>query len=197
MAGSTVKITGRGLPADPGGERVHGHARVVVTNAHVVAGEEVPRVETYEGKRLEATVILFDPRRRPGRAAGPRPEPGAAARGEGQARVTRAPSTAIPAAADLRAAPAVISEKLIAVGRDIYDREETRRDIFVLGSDLRPGDSGGALIDKAGSVVGVAFAIAPDKPGTSYALTDKELRPVLTIAGAGGKAVGTGRCLDS
>jgi hypothetical protein len=43
----------------------------------------------------------------------------------------------------------------------------------------------------------VAFAIAPDKPGTSYALTDDELRPVLTAAGAATLAVGTGRCLDA
>ena len=85
-----------------------------------------------------------------------------------------------PGGGDLRAAPAKISQELIAVGRDIYDRNDTRRSIFVLASALRPGDSGAALVDKSGQVVGVAFAIAPDKPGVSYALTDKELS-----AGAG------------
>ena len=64
----------------------------------------------------------------------------------------------------------------------------------MLASALRPGDSGAALVDKAGEVVGVAFAIAPDKPGVSYALTDKELRPVL--ASAGTTSVSTGGCLD-
>ena len=100
-----------------------------------------------------------------------------------------------PGGGQLRAAPAKISQELIAVGRDIYDHNDTRRHIFVLASALRPGDSGAALVDKAGRVAGVAFAIAPDKPGVSYALTDKELRPVL--AAAAPATVSTGACLDS
>jgi S1-C subfamily serine protease len=66
----------------------------------------------------------------------------------------------------------------------------------VLGADLRPGDSGAALVDTAGAVVGVAFAIAPDRPGVSYALTDKELRPVLARVPTAGPT-GTGECLDA
>ena len=84
---------------------------------------------------------------------------------------------------------------MTAVGRDLYDAKETRRQVFILASDLAPGDSGGGLVNPTGTVVGVAFAIAPDKPGVSYALTDKELRPVLAVAGT--TAVATGGCLDS
>jgi len=43
-------------------------------------------------------------------------------------------------------------------------------------------------------VVGVAFAIAPDEPGTAYALTTAELRPDLAAAGPG--RVATGPCLN-
>jgi S1-C subfamily serine protease len=193
---STVKITGEACRRIQEGSGFTALPDMVVTNAHVVAGEKVPRVVTLEGKRLDATVVLFDPRRDlavlrvPGLGQDPLKV------GKGKEGDTGA-VYGHPGGADLRAAPAVISQKLIAVGRDIYDREETRRNIFVLGSNLRPGDSGGALIDKAGAVVGVAFAIAPDKPGTSYALTDDELRPVLTTAGTATAAVGTGRCLDT
>jgi len=43
-------------------------------------------------------------------------------------------------------------------------------------------------------VFGVAFAIAPDRPGTAYALTTDELRPVLNAGGTA--AVNTGPCLS-
>ena len=65
------------------------------------------------------------------------------------------------------------------MGTDIYDRARTERQVLVLGSQLRPGDSGSALIDATGSVVGVAFAIAPDDPNVAYALDTDELLTVL------------------
>ncbi len=48
--------------------------------------------------------------------------------------------------------------------------------------ELAFGDGGhavGALVDAAGAVVGVAFAIAPDDPNVAYALTTDELAAVL------------------
>ena len=59
-------------------------------------------------------------------------------------------------------------------GEDIYGHE-TERQVFILASNLQPGDSGGPLVDTQGRAVGVAFAIAPDKAGTAYALTGNEL----------------------
>jgi S1-C subfamily serine protease len=49
----------------------------------------------------------------------------------------------------------------------------------VLAAQLAQGDSGGPLVNATGQVIGVAFAIAPDKPGTSYALDISELNAVL------------------
>ena len=191
---STVKVTGEACRRIQEGSGFAALPDTIVTNAHVVAGERAPRVETPQGKNLAATVVLFDANRDlallrvPGLGEQTLPI-GKAKEGDTGAVYGH------PGGGDLRAAPAKISQELIAVGRDIYDRNDTRRSIFVLASALRPGDSGAALIDKAGEVVGVAFAIAPDKPGVSYALTDKELRPVL--AAATGSAVSTGACLDS
>lgn len=192
---STVKVTGEACRRIQEGSGFAAGADVVVTNAHVVAGEEAPFVETYQGRRLRATVVVFDPDvdlavlrvpdlgQQPLSVATARPGDTGAVYGH-------------PQGGPLRAAPASISEQLTATGRDIYDRRDTRRDIFVLGANLRPGDSGAALVDVRGAVVGVAFAIAPDRPGVSYALSDKELRPVLAkVAGAG--RTGTGRCLDA
>ena len=68
---------------------------------------------------------------------------------------------------------------MTATGTDIYDRNQTRREVLILSSDLHPGDSGAALIDPTGEVVGVAFAIAPDRAGVAYALAMEELEAVL------------------
>jgi S1-C subfamily serine protease len=193
---STVKVSGEACRRIQEGSGFVAAPGLVVTNAHVVAGEKGPKVEPYQGRPLPATVVLFDPNRDlallrvPGLTEQPLPvRPDTAKEGETGAVYGH------PGGGDLRAAPAKISQELIAVGRDIYDRNDTRRHIFVLASALRPGDSGAALVDKAGRVAGVAFAIAPDKPGVSYALTDKELSPVLARAGA--TAVSTGGCLDT
>ena len=194
---STVKVTGEACRRIQEGSGFAIEAAVpdvIVTNAHVVAGEKAPRVETPQGKDLAATVVLFDTNRDLAvlRVPNLSEQPlhvGKAKEGDTGAVYGH------PGGGDLRAAPAKISQELIAVGRDIYDRTDTRRSIFVLAAALRPGDSGAALVDKAGAVVGVAFAIAPDKPGVSYALTDKELVPVLAKIGT--TAVSTGACLDS
>jgi S1-C subfamily serine protease len=93
----------------------------------------------------------------------------------------------------LRIAPARINQRVEAVGRDLYDAHQTRRDVFILASDLRPGDSGAALVNTTGAVMGVAFAIAPDRPGTAYALSSVELRAVLAVPR--GNQASTGQCL--
>jgi S1-C subfamily serine protease len=67
--------------------------------------------------------------------------------------------------------------------------------VFVLASALAPGDSGGALVNRAGDVIGMAFAIDPGRNATAYALTDAEIRPVLERVGIGSRHVDTGRCL--
>jgi S1-C subfamily serine protease len=191
---STVKVTGEACRRIQEGSGFVAMPGIVVTNAHVVAGEKAPRVEPFQGKSLPATVVLFDANRDLAllRVPGLTEQPlrvDTAKEGETGAVYGH------PGGGELRAAPAKISQELVAVGRDIYDRNDTRRHIFVLASNLRPGDSGAALVDKTGDVVGVAFAIAPDKPGVSYALTDKELRPVLAAATT--TAVSTGGCLDT
>jgi S1-C subfamily serine protease len=91
-------------------------------------------------------------------------------------------------------APAQIAQNVRAVGRDLYNSHQTQRDVFILAAQLHPGDSGGPLVDTNGNVVGVAFAIAPDQPNTSYALTTKEVTAVLSQPL--GAPVSTGPCLS-
>jgi len=89
--------------------------------------------------------------------------------------------------------PFEVVDRLRAQGRDLYDERATLRSVLVLASELAPGDSGAALVDPGGSVLGVAFAIAPDRSGTAYALDPAEVRSVLEARGD--RAVDTGPCL--
>jgi len=72
-------------------------------------------------------------------------------------------------------------------------RWKERRHVLVLATSLQPGDSGGALVDASGTVVGVAFATDPGQAHTGYALTSDQVRTVL--ANAGSTRVATGSCL--
>src|SRR6266516_1498412 len=70
-----------------------------------------------------------------------------------------------------------------AVGRDIYSSSLARREIYVLRARVRKGDSGGPVVDRSGRPIGVVFAASTVDPQEGYALTNSELRTVLTQVG--------------
>jgi S1-C subfamily serine protease len=193
VSASTVKITGEACNRIQEGSGFVAGTDVVVTNAHVVAGERRTDVVREDGKKLRAVVVRFDSDRDLAvlQVAGLALQPLAV----GTARVgSKGAVFGHPGGQErLRIAPAAIRQRVDAVGRDLYDAHTTRRDVFILASDLHPGDSGGALVDPNGAVVGVAFAIAPDRPGTSYALTGKELNAALAAPRRANAS--TGSCL--
>jgi S1-C subfamily serine protease len=197
VAASTVKVEGIACRrVQDGSGFAAGGPDTIVTNAHVVAGERSTSVILNTGRKLKATVVLFDPNRDlailkvPGLNQTPLPI------GSAKPGATGAVFGHPGGQAALAVSPAAIRQQVTAVGRDLYDARETRRQVFILASDLAPGDSGGGLVNPAGVVVGVAFAIAPDRPGTAYALTTEELRPVLTTGAGSTAAVNTGPCLS-
>jgi S1-C subfamily serine protease len=165
---------------------------LVVTNAHVVAGEDETVVQRSDGSEVRAQVVAFDPNRDLAvlRASDlDRPALRRSDIGVGGVGAV----FGHPGGEELRAAPFQVGEEVTATGTDIYDRNRIERQVLILASALRPGDSGAALVDPQGAVVGVAFAIAPDRPGVSYALAIEELEPVL--AGNLSGPVDTGPCL--
>ncbi len=189
---SIVKVTGRACRQIQEGSGWVVADELVVSNAHVVAGEDDTEVLDANGEAHDATVVAFDPTRDlavlavPGLGADPLDLVTGAVGDVGAVY-------GHPNGGDLEASPARVGEEIVAVGTDIYRTGESRRKVYVLAAALEPGDSGGALVNDAGDVIGVAFAIDPGRDGTSYALTDEEVDAV--IDDVQDEPVETGRCL--
>jgi len=197
VSASTVKVEGEacgriqegsGWTVDPG---------LVVTNAHVVAGEPAGSTSVLlpDGTVKQATVVLYNPDvdlallSVPGLGEPPLPV-GAGTVGQ-KAAVFGHPN----GQKSLQVQPATIAQEVTAVGQDLYDKRSTERRVFVLAAGLTYGDSGAPLVGTHGQVVGIAFAIAPDRPTTAYALSTAELRPILVQPHS--SAVSTDGCVSS
>ncbi len=196
VARSVVKIEGEACSRIQDGSGWVVAPGQVVTNAHVVAGEGRTQVIRDDGRRLDATVTAFDPSRDLAvlSVAGLERPPLPVSR-EIVSGGTIGGVFGHPGGEPLRIAPFEVARALRATGRDIYGGTTTRRDVLELSASLRPGDSGSALVDPGGRVVGVAFAIAHDQPDVAYALATSELEPVLA-ASADAEPVPTGSCLS-
>jgi S1-C subfamily serine protease len=158
-------VTGSGFPVGNG---------YVVTNAHVVSGTANHRVETPGGLDLKAEVVYFDPDRDIALLyvadyAGAALELGPAQRG------TQGAVIGYPGGGSESVQPAVVDGAIEAAGRDIYNQKPVNREIFVIQARVRPGNSGGPLVDLQGRVVGIVFATSASQPDQAYALTDDEI----------------------
>ncbi len=191
---SSVKVTGHACRQIQEGSGWVAARGFVVTNAHVVAGDRVTQVEDAAGNTLDATVVAFDSHRDLAVLHVPGLQAPALPLGTGSVGDVGA-VYGHPGGGDLTASPARVGEEILAVGTDIYRTSDSRRHVYVLAASLAPGDSGGAFVDTRGDVIGVAFAIDPGRNGTSYALTDAEVRPVLAGSLSRTTPVSTGACL--
>lgn len=84
-----------------------------------------------------------------------------------------------PGGGRLELSPYAIGRLQRVTGRDIFGDERINREVMFLAAELQPGDSGGALAADDGTVVGVAFAIAPDRPQVAFALPVSAVREIL------------------
>ena len=165
-----------------------------MTNAHVVAGENDTTVEDADGVKHEATVVMFDPVRDLAVMHVTDLDAQGLTLGNGGVGDEGA-VYGHPAGRQLRVAPARVFSNISAVGRDIYDTSDSRRDVYVLAASLEPGDSGGPLVNTTGEVIGVAFAVARGSATTSYAIASNEVQAALDAVGSPAREVDTGRCL--
>ena len=192
---STVRVEGRACSRIQDGSGFAVAPDTVVTNAHVVAGEKATEVIRPDRSHVKATVTLFDSARDlavlnvPGLGLRPLPLVSATVKEGAQGVVLGHPG----GQEAIAVAPSQVSRRVEAMGRDLYDRRPTSRDVFILASRLAPGVSGGPLVTTGGEVAGVAFAIAPDRDGVAYALSDVEVRQA--VKADRGIPSSTGPCL--
>jgi S1-C subfamily serine protease len=159
----------------------------VMTNAHVVAGVRDLQVALPgPGARvLTARVVLYDPNRDvavldvPGLT-----RPALSFEGPQQTG-TSAVVAGYPENGPLTAVPARIAGDQEVTGPNIYSDRQVTRDVYTLRARVRPGNSGGPLLSRNGTVYGVVFAASTDQPDVGYALTSRE---VSGDASAGAKA---------
>jgi S1-C subfamily serine protease len=198
VARSTVKVEGIACDLVQEGSGFVIQDDLIMTNAHVVAGESQTEVLFRDGSELDATVVAFDPARDL-----------AVLRADGldesahpvlPLREAQAGDVGgvfgYPGGGPLEISEFEVAEQIVARGRDIYDQSETRRDVLTLSAALAPGDSGSALVvsvDGRAMVVGVAFAVAQDRTDVAYALALSEVRDVM--ASDLSTADDTGGCL--
>ena len=68
------------------------------------------------------------------------------------------------------------------------------REVFSLRGLIRPGNSGGPMVNTSGDVVGVIFAASVTDPDTGYALTADQVAESAAQGLRNGAPVGTGDC---
>lgn len=167
----------------------------VLTNAHVVAGVERPRVRAGGvGRRLAARVVVFDSDRDLAVLYVPALRTRSLTLDVDGGRGDQGVVAGFPRGGPFRLEPARIRDVINARGPDIYHRRQVTREVFSLYADVEPGNSGGPLLAPNGQVYGVIFAKSLDDANTGYALTADEAAPVVQAGRSRTTQTSSGSC---
>ncbi|HUC05778.1 MAG TPA: MarP family serine protease [Acidimicrobiales bacterium] len=191
---STVKVLGTACGNEQEGSAFVVAKGLVVTNAHVVAGET--NIELIlGGTPYKATPVLFDPDYdlavlRTKAPLGPvldlDPDP--------VDRGTQAAFLGYPEDGPLSIGSAGVTAQITALGKDIYNQGSVTRAVYALEADVRPGNSGGPVIMAGGQVIGVVFSRSTVYSDVGYALTSPGVLSRVQLAETRRTAVSTGKC---
>ncbi len=191
---SVVKVLGTACGLGVQGSGWVAADGVVVTNAHVVAGQDDTTVQMGgEGPRHDADAIWFDARndlavlRSSGVAGVPAlgldtdAEPG-----------TSGAVLGYPGNGPFDVRPARLGQTSSVLSQDAYGRGPVRRTITSLRGEVRSGNSGGPMIDGRGRVLTTIFAAATGADsGIGFGVPDSVVTDALRQAD---EPVDTGPC---
>jgi S1-C subfamily serine protease len=164
-------VEGSGWVAAPG---------LVVTNAHVIAGEEDTTVTPSGGSALDATAVHFDSTNdlallRVGSLDSPAlrlvPDPSSGTPGAVLGYPENGPFTISPAR--LGPTATVISE-------DAYGRGPVTRRMTALRGEIHSGNSGGPMVDGAGDVLTTVFAATTEGKPSGFGVPNEIVRGALS-----------------
>jgi S1-C subfamily serine protease len=152
---------------------------LVVTNAHVIVGIDDIRVHTQDGHTLEARAVAFDPDADLAilEVEGAVLEPLALAT-DAQEGTT---GVLVGWTPELEPAPSPFRvERAVTVRiESVGGTERVERRSWLLAAEIEVGDSGAALVDVDGEVIGVAFATSTEGTDTGYAVRASEVSTLL------------------
>jgi S1-C subfamily serine protease len=157
-AASVVRVHGTACGLGVEGSGWVAGAEIVVTNAHVVAGQDDTEVLTTGGDELDADVLHYEPRNDlavlgvPGLAdaplaLAPRPRAG-----------TGAAAAGYPEGGPLTLTAARLGRTGTVISEDSYGRGPVERRMTPFRGVVRNGNSGGPVVDNAGRVLTTVFA---------------------------------------
>lgn len=169
IAASTVRVSGVACGRTTEGSGFVVADDLIATNAHVVIGLPEPTIEIEGRGSLEGTVVAFDAVddlaliEVPGLALDPLPlgsaEDGTVGAVFGWEEGPRVDPT--PFRIDRP-----VTVRIEAVASD----ERIERRSWLLAADIEAGDSGAALVDDTGTVVGIAYATTTRGSSVAYAV---------------------------
>jgi S1-C subfamily serine protease len=190
---STVKIIGDGCNQIQEGSGFVVGPGVVVTNAHVVAGIAHPMVLA-GANLLSTSVMFFDPSYDLAvlRVSGLN-DPALTLDPEQVSRGVEAAVLGYPGGGSFTPAPAGVMAAFEAEGRDIYGQGLTVRNVYEIQAVVRPGNSGGPLVQPDGQVIGVVFSRSTTNG--DIGLTSPGVLSRVQEAESQAKVVGTGPCV--
>jgi S1-C subfamily serine protease len=167
-----------GLATDVGSGMTIERRGQVVTTAHTVGGATAITVIDPLGTEFPATITAFDKDADlallevPGLATPPL--------SVGEAGVDDATAVVWSPDEGVRPVPVTITKQLSITIEDIYVEDEVRRSGLELAGDISVGDSGGAVVDGAGEVVGIIYAQSRQRTQTAFATDNRELARLLS-----------------
>jgi S1-C subfamily serine protease len=194
---SMVKIEGGACGLTQEGSGFVVGPDLVVTNAHVVAGVASPEVISQSGTE-PGVPVFYDPELDIAllRVSGLdepalKLDPDMVSRGQVGAVL------GFPGGGPLKYGPAGVMASFNATGLDIYGTVEATRAIYEIDAVVRPGNSGGPLVEPDGEVVGIVFARSTVNGSVGYALATPAVRDQVDAASGDTRAVSTQGCLSS
>jgi S1-C subfamily serine protease len=189
-APSVVRVVGTACGLGVAGSGWVARRGLVVTAAHVVAGQDDTVVRAPDSSSLPATPVVFDVRndiavlRVPGLAAPPlrldNPDPG-----------EPVVILGYPGDGAFTATPGRIGRTIALLTEDAYGRGPVRRTITTLRGEVRHGNSGGPAVDARGAVATTVFA-ASRVGSRGFGVPDDPVRDALERAR---RPVSTGPCV--
>ena len=192
----TLRVTGTACGYGVEGSGWVAGRDLVVTNAHVVAGETATWVQLGgSGQQLPAEVVAFDARndiavmRVDGLDLAPLPV--AAARPGEAAAVIGFPENG---PLDIEPARTGTTERVVST--DAYDNGPVERIVTSFRVYVRPGNSGGPAVNADGQVISTIFASRTDSNNSGYGVPSRIVQRHLQTATSRTTPASTGGCAN-